>query len=95
MVEVIITRTARQDLTDIGDYISQQSPERAQALIDKLLLRISVLEKHPEIGYPIPELNDPALRQLLESNYRILYQIASEKIIYILRFLHSKRQLEL
>lgn len=95
MVEVIITRSARQDLIDIGDYISQDSPERAQVLVDRLLNRIQILETHPNFEPQIPELEDPNLRQLIESNYRILYQIASEELIYISRFLHSRRELEL
>ncbi|NJO03053.1 MAG: type II toxin-antitoxin system RelE/ParE family toxin [Bacteroidia bacterium] len=95
MAEVILTRVARQDLIDIEDYVSEQSPSRTQALINKLLDRITILETLPQAGPKIPELDNDELRQLVEGSYRILYRIASEETIYILRFLHNRRQLEL
>ena len=95
MAEIILTQSASQDLIDIETYISEHSPSKAQELVNKLLNRVTLLETFPQIGSQVPEFDNEDLRQLIEGNYRILYRIASAEIVFVLRFIHTKRKLEL
>ncbi|MBD3748215.1 MAG: type II toxin-antitoxin system RelE/ParE family toxin [Sphingobacteriales bacterium] len=47
----------------------------------------------PKIGRIVPEKNNPDLRELIEGNYRIIYQISKLDKIEILMIHHSSRPL--
>jgi toxin ParE1/3/4 len=95
MVEVAFTELARQDLLDIEDYISQDSPQNAQNLIRKLTQRVHILKDLPQAGRMVPEMENAEIRELIEGNYRIIYKVISEIRIDILRIIHSRRLLNL
>jgi hypothetical protein len=41
----------------------------------------------------VPEIDDPAIRELLVNNYRLIYRIEPQRIA-ILAFLHGARDLK-
>jgi toxin ParE1/3/4 len=43
-------------------------------------------------GHAVPEYQDPAIRQVLEGNYRIIYRVGEEGV-EILAVIHAARQL--
>lgn len=47
----------------------------------------------PGIGRKVPEKNDDNIRELLDGNYRIIYEIKGEERIEILNLHHSSRPL--
>jgi plasmid stabilization system protein ParE len=47
----------------------------------------------PEIGRIVPEKNDRKIRELIEGNYRIIYQFESLDKVEILLVHHSSRPL--
>jgi plasmid stabilization system protein ParE len=95
MVEIIWTITAIDDLNNIGDYIAKDSLLFAKITIEKLFKKSEILSRFPNIGRVVPEKNNESIRELIEGNYRIIYQKISDKEINILTIIHSSRILEI
>ena len=95
MVEIIWTITAIDDLNNIGDYIAKDSLLFAKLTVEKLFKRSEILARYPNLGRVVPEKNNESIRELIEGNYRIIYQIISDKKINILTIIHSSRILEI
>ncbi|HEY6435854.1 MAG TPA: type II toxin-antitoxin system RelE/ParE family toxin [Ignavibacteriaceae bacterium] len=74
MVKVIWTDFAIEDLKSIHDYIAQDSKAYASRFIEKVIQRVDQLEMHPKSGRIVPEFNLDTIRELIEGNYRIVYQ---------------------
>jgi plasmid stabilization system protein ParE len=75
MVKLILTEQAISDLDNIGDYISDCSEKYAKITVKKLFEKTDILKKFPEAGRVVPEKNDQYLRELIDGNYRIIYEI--------------------
>ncbi|MGV3538758.1 MAG: type II toxin-antitoxin system RelE/ParE family toxin [Rufibacter sp.] len=93
MVTVVWTEQALDDINTIAEYIAAGSPRFASITVQKFFSRVVLLEKQPRAGRVVPELNDKNIRELIEGNYRIIYQLTSEGQIQILTVHHSARQL--
>ena len=94
MVEIIWTSNALTDLSEIGEYIAKDSPRYAEITVSKLFHKVEILINHPKIGRIVPEAELESLRELIEGNYRIIYEIVNHKI-FILTVHHSARILKL
>ena len=94
MVEIVWTSHALKDLRDIGEYIATDSTKYAELTVSKLYFQVEVLQSHPKPGRIVPETEQENLRELIEGNYRIIYEIGNERI-FILTIHHSSRILKL
>jgi len=94
MVEIKWTNNALEELDDIANYISKDSPKYAQILVKQIYEMISHLTQFPKFGRKVPEYNDPNLREILYKNYRIIYLIKI-KIIEIISVVHGSRKLKI
>lgn len=94
MVEVEWSEAAKSDLKGIMEYISQDSPQYAEYLYERIFESIDSLKSFPNMGRQVPELKNPNMRELILQNYRIVYQYFEEKIEIITIF-HSKRLLRI
>lgn len=94
--QIMITPKAREDLIDIGDYISYilLEPETAEKMIKGLRRSISQLQYFPR---KFPIIQDYILKYrniyyMSYKNYFIFYQIDDEKKkVIILRVGHKQR----
>ena len=68
------------DMLEIKQYVSIDNPPAATRLIKKLKQKTLQLRQNPFSGRVIPETNDSHLRELIVSNYRIMYQISDQYI---------------
>jgi toxin ParE1/3/4 len=91
MVEVIWTQNATEEIVNIAEYLEQYSKYYAETIVKKLYSKVNVLRQHPKIGRVIPEMQNEIYRELIEGNYRIMYEILDEEIILIQRVIHSSR----
>ena len=64
MAQVVWTSNALSDLNEIGEYIANDSPKYA--------------ELNPRTGWIVPEAEREDLRELIEGNYRIIYEILND-----------------
>ena len=94
MVKLIWTDQAIDDLSAIGDYISESSEKYAKLTVKKLYDRTDILKTFPLAGRIVPEKSEENIRELIEGNYRIIYEITPDNIIYIHTIYHSARDLQ-
>ena len=82
------TDTASGHLDAIHAYISQDSPEYAKRVVDKLTRRSQQIADFPLSGRIVPEYEFDQIRQIIEYPYRIIYHIKSDQID-VLAVLHG------
>lgn len=83
---------AVDDLTAIHDYIARDSPRYAAATAARLVGAVDRLRTFPESGRIVPELGDPAVREVIYGNYRIMYEVWPGGWVDILTVLHAARE---
>ena len=75
MVEVRWTPQAADDLDAIAEFIGQNSPHYATVFVIDVLQTAERLAHFPHIGRIVPEINDPAIRERILGNYRLIYRL--------------------
>ena len=91
MVEVIWTDSAIQELQEIGEFISKDSPRYAEMTVSSLFEAPSILTNHPYVGKMVPEFGIQSIRELICGSYRIIYQIVNYERIDVLTVHNSSR----
>ncbi len=94
--QVLWTEKAINDLTNIINYIAQDSPETAKAISNNIENKSQSLKTFPFQGRKIPELENTDLnyyRELIEQKWRIMYYL-EKKIVYIVSILDSRRNVK-
>ena len=92
--EVRWTLRARRDVRAIRDYIAQASPVYGQHMAARLFDRADLLADYPEAGRQVPEYDHPAVRELVETPYRIIYRYLREAaVVEVLTVIHGRQQL--
>jgi toxin ParE1/3/4 len=84
MVKVNWTHQAIEDIHEIREYYKVRSEKFTEQLTDKIFEKGDSLQKFPQLGREVPELNNKQIRELIYLNYRIIYRIVSGKKIDIL-----------
>ena len=79
-MRVVWTQEALDKLSDIEDFISQDSPQRAAKFVNYLIQRGEGVSKNPRIGRIVPEISNPNIREIIAKKYRIVYKIQENKI---------------
>ncbi len=84
MAKINWTRQAIEDIYEIREYYKPRSAKYAEQLTDKIFEKGENLEKYPQIGRMVPELEKPEIRELIYKNYRIIYRVVTADQIDIL-----------
>jgi toxin ParE1/3/4 len=92
MARVVLRPLAATDVDQIWDYIAEDSPEHADAWVDRLDAKLRVLASQPMIGRAREELA-PRLRSLPFGRYAIFY-LPLHDGIDVVRVLHSARDID-
>ena len=87
------SRSAKLDLNDLLEFISDSAPLNAFRLAIRIREASETLDSLPEHGRIIPEFNDKSLREIFVSRYRIMYEIQVAEII-IIAVVHMSRDLQ-
>ena len=80
------TETAKQDLKDIRRYIAIDNPTAAKRWVDRLRRRARKTLHAPLAGRKVPELLREDVRELIEENYRIVYQVFHDRMVVLTVF---------
>lgn len=91
MAEVIWTETATREIIEIGEYLEEYSSYYARKIVQQLYIRTSQLSSFPQMGRVIPEIGRGKYRELIEGNYRLMYEILDEDIVLVQRVIHQSR----
>ncbi len=90
--QVALSHSARRDLRDIVRYVSADSPDRAVTFGQFLVSSTRLLSNHPEMGRQVPELEDPAIREIIVRSYRVIYRLDHhDRLVDVIRFWHGAR----
>ncbi len=92
MVKIKWSKSAKNDLRNIVNFISQDSPGYSKYFIKALFEKIDYLIDFPKMGRKVPESNDPNDPELIFQSYRIIYYISHETIT-IEMIIHGSRLL--
>ena len=93
MVQIKWTHQALSDLNSIYEYIANDSRKYAKIQVIKLRSRTHILKSNPYVGKLVPELRRENLRELIEGNYRIIYNLIDTNKIDIITIHHTSREL--
>ena len=87
------TESAVAHLADIADYISQDSPQNAQRVVERIIASVEHLQRFPFMGSIVPEFGSEDLRQVIWRKYRIVYRASADAVL-IIAVVHGARRLE-
>ena len=65
---------AEADLLEIGDYIAQDNPRRAESFVDELVEQAEKITRMPS-GYTVREDLAPGLRMCTHGRYILFFRI--------------------
>lgn len=91
MAQINWTKLANEDIQNIIEFLSSQSEPLAKIVVQKMVSKIDLLEFFPNLGRLVLELDYKNVREIIVSNYRVVYHIVSNDRIDILRIYHSAR----
>jgi addiction module RelE/StbE family toxin len=80
------TETAKQDLQAIRQYIAVDNPSVAKRWVQRLRERARNALHAPLAGRAVPELSREDIRELIEGNYRIVYQMLEDRLVILTVF---------
>jgi toxin ParE1/3/4 len=81
---------ALADLDAIRAYISIDSPLHADLVVRRLVAAPERLRRFPESGRSVPEVGEPALRELVVRPYRLVYRVRSDVVEVVAIFRASR-----
>ncbi len=90
-MKIVWTEPAVTDLDAIQTYIARDSETYASAMVLEIFEATDRLERFPQSGRVVPELDDSTTREIIVGSYRVIYDISGE-VVRILTVLHGARQ---
>ena len=94
-MNLIWSKRATRDLEQIGAYIALDAPDRARSFVQTFIERAKKARHLSNAGRIVPEFQDENVRELIEDNYRIVYEIRlTKKEIIILTVFEGYRLLQ-
>ena len=87
---VFWTQTATNQLQGIYQYIAQNSERYAIRTVERIIDRSEQIGSLPLSGRRVPEYELDQLREVIESPYRIMYYIRSDRVD-IVAVIHGAR----
>ena len=90
MAKIIWTELALSNLEIIFEFIKQDSEKYAGLVVNEITKSVELLKTFPNFGRIVPELSDKQTREIIHSNYRIVYKIEDE-VIQILTIHHCSK----
>jgi len=89
-MKIVWSPLAVERTSEIAEYITIDNPSAAIVWIDKIFEKVDLLKVSPEMGREVPEISRKEIREIIFSNYRIIYRIEKTKIS-ILTIHHGKQ----
>ena len=93
MTRLVHSPEAAQDLEELVDFLRLNRPEYAVETVDLVLDALSVLERHPLMGRPVPQ----GMRELVisrgRSGYLALYVFDPDAdVVFVLALRHQRER---
>jgi len=88
---IVWTRPAVDDVREIRDYISRDSPRYGLLVAERLYSAVGRLQHHPLSGREVPELGRDDVREVIYPPYRIVYRVRDD-LVEVLTVVHTARR---
>jgi toxin ParE1/3/4 len=86
--------SAEHNVTQLRDYIAEDSPFYAYQFIERLLIAIERLQDFPAMGRPVPEAGHREdIREIIYQGYRVIYRVLDPECLQIVAVVHGARDL--
>lgn len=72
------------------EFLARDSREAARSFARAVILAGRSLAELSERGRVVPELNEPSVRELFISRYRLIYEVFEDRVA-VLRVIHASR----
>jgi toxin ParE1/3/4 len=80
-MKIIWSPTSRTKTKEILEYVAEDNPDAALALIDQFESKVEKLKENPESGRVLPELKNDKIREIVvHKNYGVIYEINPDTI---------------
>ena len=89
-VRIRWSEQAVEDLTEIHGYIARSSPRYAAVVAGRIVDAVDRLAEFPDVGRVVPELGEPAVREVIEGAYRIIYERRAKAVEVLTIFRGSR-----
>ena len=89
---VIWAPRARYDIHIAREHISRDSPKGARKFVSAVIKAGRSLAELSERGRVVPELGEPAVREVFVYRYRLIYEVTEDRVA-VLRVIHGSRDL--
>lgn len=90
MAEIKWTLQAANDLESIAEFISKDSPHSASMFVADLFQATDRISRFPKSGRMVPEVGNPAVREVILGNYRLVYRLKKDSV-ELLTVFHGSR----
>ena len=90
MSRFVLTPAAREDLVEIFEYISKDSPDAARRVRKEFRSAMQKLARMPDMGHVRRDLTSESFRFWSVYSYLVIYR-AEARPIQILRVIHGAR----
>lgn len=89
-MKVTWAESAIGHLADVYGYIARDSEQYALRMVDRITSRSTQIGDFPESGEVVPEYGNPAIREVIEGPYRIVYRGDADQVV-VLAVIHAAR----
>ena len=89
---IVWSPLALDRVAELAGYIARDKPSAAEKWVKTVFAKVEQLEISPELGRVVPEIGNVQFRELIYSQYRIVYRI-EKKRISILTVRHGRQEL--
>jgi len=79
-VKVVWSPLAVDRVSEVAEYIALNNPIAAENWIDSVFDSVKRLEKFPNSGRIIPEIQLKEFRELILGNYRIIHRVEEKQV---------------
>ena len=90
MAEVIWAPSSLEDVEAIAAFIARDSADHSALFVGRLVDAVERLQRFPQSGRVIPEINDPSCREIIYGCYRIMYRVEHDQV-WITGVVHGAR----
>jgi len=92
-VKIFIANSAIGDLEGIKEYYEEEGvPHIGKQFVSSIINHIQALRDNPDVGRVVPEFDEPKIRELIHSPFRVVY-VREERSIHVVRVWRSERKL--
>lgn len=89
-MKVVISRHARTDLIEIGQFIAEHNPRRAETLVKDLFAKARSIGLRPKAYSLAPGFEEDQVRRRIHGDYLIFFTIGPDAIT-VTRVIHGSR----